>query len=45
MKDAIRNELGIPAVVDRGTFQAELDALRVERKLTHEKGRHPRGQT
>jgi predicted dithiol-disulfide oxidoreductase (DUF899 family) len=32
MKDAMRNELGVPAVVDRGDFQAELDALRVREK-------------
>jgi predicted dithiol-disulfide oxidoreductase (DUF899 family) len=30
----MRNELGVPAVVDRSTFQAELDALRVREK-TH----------
>jgi hypothetical protein len=28
MKDFMRDELGAPAVVDRGAFQAELDALR-----------------
>jgi len=32
MQDATRNEFGAPAVVDRGTFQAELDALRVREK-------------
>ena len=28
----MRNEIGAPAVVDRGTFQAELDALRLREK-------------
>jgi hypothetical protein len=28
MKDCMREELGAPKVVDRVTFQAELDALR-----------------
>jgi hypothetical protein len=37
MKDAMRNESGVPAVVDRSTFQAELDALRVLRRLAQEK--------
>ena len=32
MTDLMRNELGAPKVVDRGTFQAELDALRVREK-------------
>jgi predicted dithiol-disulfide oxidoreductase (DUF899 family) len=32
MKDAMRNELRAPKVVDRRTFQAELDALRVREK-------------
>ena len=32
MKYTMSNELGVPAVVDRGTFQAELDALRVREK-------------
>src|SRR5919199_1844219 len=30
----MRNETGVPAVVDRATFQAELDALRLREK-TH----------
>jgi predicted dithiol-disulfide oxidoreductase (DUF899 family) len=32
MKDPLGNEPGVPAVVDRETFQAELDALRVREK-------------
>src|SRR5262252_967744 len=32
MKDAMRNDLAAPEVVDRRTFQAELDALRVREK-------------
>src|SRR5215813_5117669 len=32
MKHAMGNEFGIPAVVDRRSFQAELDALRVREK-------------
>jgi predicted dithiol-disulfide oxidoreductase (DUF899 family) len=32
MKDTMSNELGVPAVADRDTFQAELDALRVREK-------------
>ena len=38
MKDTTRNELGIPAVVDRGTFQAELDAVRVREKAHTRQG-------
>jgi predicted dithiol-disulfide oxidoreductase (DUF899 family) len=38
MKYAMRNELGVPAVVDRGTFQAELDALRVREKAHTREG-------
>jgi predicted dithiol-disulfide oxidoreductase (DUF899 family) len=34
MKDAMKDDLGAPKVVDRSTFQAELDALRVREK-TH----------
>ncbi|HTF69018.1 MAG TPA: DUF899 family protein [Edaphobacter sp.] len=34
MKDTMRNELAVPAVVDRGAFQAELDAFR-EREKAH----------
>jgi predicted dithiol-disulfide oxidoreductase (DUF899 family) len=37
MTDFMRDELGAPKVVDRSTFQAELDALRVREKAhTHE---------
>jgi predicted dithiol-disulfide oxidoreductase (DUF899 family) len=37
MKDLMRDELRAPKVVDRATFQAELDALRVREKAhTHE---------
>jgi predicted dithiol-disulfide oxidoreductase (DUF899 family) len=32
MKDIIKGESGVPAVVDRDTFQTELDALRVREK-------------
>ena len=32
MKSTMRPELGVPAVVDRGTFQAKLNALRVREK-------------
>jgi len=32
MKDIMRNELGTPTIVDRSTFQAELDALRAREK-------------
>lgn len=32
MKDAMRNEFGAPAVVDRRTFEAEMDALRAREK-------------
>jgi predicted dithiol-disulfide oxidoreductase (DUF899 family) len=32
MKDAIGNEYEVPAVVDRNSFQAELDALRLREK-------------
>jgi len=38
MKYAMSNELGVPAVVDRGTFQAELDALRVREKAHTREG-------
>jgi predicted dithiol-disulfide oxidoreductase (DUF899 family) len=34
MKDFARDETGMPKIVDRGTFQAELDALRLREK-TH----------
>src|SRR5579864_8661340 len=37
MTDFVRDELGAPKVVDRSTFQTELDALRVREKAhTHE---------
>jgi hypothetical protein len=32
MKDIMRDELGAPKIVDRSTFQAEVDALRVREK-------------
>jgi len=32
MTDVMRDELGAPQVVDRRTFQAELDALRMREK-------------
>ena len=32
MTHAMRNEFGVPAVVDRATFQVELDALRGREK-------------
>src|SRR5947209_18677842 len=38
MQDAMRNECGVPAVVDRSTFQAELDALRVREKAHTREG-------
>jgi predicted dithiol-disulfide oxidoreductase (DUF899 family) len=38
MKDFIRHELGAPKVVDRGTFEAELDALRVREKAHTREG-------
>jgi hypothetical protein len=31
-KDFMRDELGVPKTVDRSTFQAELDALRIREK-------------
>src|SRR6201993_1147537 len=34
MSQAMREDLGAPKIVDRSTFQAELDALRVREK-TH----------
>src|ERR1700746_3835505 len=37
MQDPLGNEFGVPAVVDRGPFEAKLDALRVREKAhTHE---------
>jgi predicted dithiol-disulfide oxidoreductase (DUF899 family) len=38
MKDVIRDELGAPKIVDRCTFQAELDALRVREKAHTREG-------
>lgn len=38
MDDLMKNELGAPKVVDRGTFQAELDALRVREKAHTREG-------
>jgi predicted dithiol-disulfide oxidoreductase (DUF899 family) len=38
MKDAMGNEAGLPPVVDRRTFQAELDALRVREKAHTREG-------
>jgi predicted dithiol-disulfide oxidoreductase (DUF899 family) len=38
MKDVMRNEIGAPKVVDRSTFQAELDALRVREKAHTREG-------
>jgi predicted dithiol-disulfide oxidoreductase (DUF899 family) len=38
MKYTASNEPGVPAVVDRGTFQAELDALRVREKAHTREG-------
>jgi len=37
MTDSIKDELGTPKIVDRATFQIELDALHVREKAhTHE---------
>jgi predicted dithiol-disulfide oxidoreductase (DUF899 family) len=38
MKRTVRNAVGVPAVVDRGTFQAALDALRVREKAHTREG-------
>jgi predicted dithiol-disulfide oxidoreductase (DUF899 family) len=38
MNDIMRNELGAPKIVDRSTFQAELDALRVREKAYTKEG-------
>jgi hypothetical protein len=39
MKDRMRDELAAPKIVDRSTFQAELDALRLREKArTRESG-------
>jgi len=37
MKDVTGDALGAPKVVDRSTFQAELDACAFERRPTHGK--------
>ena len=38
MNDFMRDELGAPKIVDRNTFQAELDALRVREKAHTREG-------
>ena len=38
MTDFMKGELGAPQVVDRATFQAELDALRVREKAHTNEG-------
>jgi Bacterial protein of unknown function (DUF899) len=38
MKEIMRDELGAPKIVDRSTFQAELDALRVREKAHTREG-------
>jgi Bacterial protein of unknown function (DUF899) len=38
MNDIMRDELGTPAIVDRRTFQAELDALRLREKAHTREG-------
>src|ERR1700728_2710506 len=38
MKDITRDELGAPKIVDRNTFQAELDAVRVREKARTKQG-------
>ncbi len=38
MKNSMRDELGAPKVVDRSTFQVELDALRVREKAHTKEG-------
>jgi hypothetical protein len=38
MTDIMRDELGVPKVVDRSTFHAELDALRVREKAHTREG-------
>lgn len=38
MKDLMRDEFGIPEVVDRNTFEAELDVLRVREKAHTREG-------
>jgi hypothetical protein len=41
MTDFMRDEPSAPAVVDRDTFQAELDALRVREKAHTREGERP----
>jgi len=38
MKDLMREELGAPKIVERSTFQTELDALRVREKAHTREG-------
>jgi predicted dithiol-disulfide oxidoreductase (DUF899 family) len=38
MTNSTRNELGAPKVVDRSTFEAELDALRLREKAHSKEG-------
>jgi len=38
MNDIMRGKLGAPKIVDRSTFQAELDALRVREKAHTREG-------
>ncbi len=38
MKDFMRDELGAPTIVDRSTFQRELDALRIREKAHTREG-------
>src|SRR5215470_14793386 len=38
MKDFMRDEVGAPKIVDRSTFRAELDALRVREKAHTREG-------
>jgi predicted dithiol-disulfide oxidoreductase (DUF899 family) len=38
MKDIMKDELGVPKIVDRSIFQADLDALRVREKAHTREG-------
>ena len=38
MKEILRNHIGAPKIVDRGTFQAELDTLRIREKAHTREG-------
>ena len=38
MNDIMRDQLAAPKIVDRSTFQAELDALRVREKVHTREG-------